>query len=174
MLAAVQWPFLLAALPLCLYAAWNDLKYMIIPNKLCLSLLAAFVAMAPFLMTFSDLGWQLLAGVVVLVITFTLNALGKMGGGDAKMLAALAPYVAFERAPLFFMIFSVCLIGALIVHRAARAIPAVRSATPGWVSWEHSHFPMGTGISASLIIYLSLMTFMDKPTLNQVVNALLN
>ncbi len=167
MLEALHWPFLLAALPLCIYATWSDLKHMIIPNWLCLGLLGAFVLLGLFLMPIAALGWQLLAGLGVLVFTFVLNAAGKMGGGDAKMLAALAPYIAFERAPLFFMIFAACLMLALLVHRVARAIPVVRRATPDWVSWESAHFPMGTGISAALLIYLSIMVFLGKPSLNQ-------
>lgn len=174
MLDALHWPFLLAALPFCLYATWSDLKFMLIPNWLCLGLLGVFVVLALFLMPIVDLGWQLLAGFGVLVVTFILNATGKMGGGDAKMLAALAPYVAFERAPLFFMIFATCLILALILHRIARASKAIRAATPDWVSWESTHFPMGTGISAALLIYLAIMTFMGKPSLNDILIPLLS
>jgi len=157
MLDANHWLLFVVALPFCLYATWSDLKYMRIPNWLCLGLAGVFLAFGLYYLTLAELGWQFLAGLIVLIITFGLNAMGKMGGGDAKLLAALAPFIAFERAQDFFLIFAVCQIASLVIHRSARAMPPVRRATPDWVSWDSSHFPMGTGISASLAIYLLMM-----------------
>ncbi len=163
MLDANHWLLFVVALPFCLYATWSDLKFMRIPNWLCLGLVGVFCVYGLVYLSLSELGWQLLAGVVVLVITFGLNAMGKMGGGDAKLLAALAPFIAFERAQDFFLIFAVCQIASLVIHRSARAMPPIRRATPDWVSWSSSHFPMGTGISASLAIYLLLMALGKLP-----------
>lgn len=158
MLDVPHWPFLLVALPFCLYATWSDLKFMIIPNWLCLGLVGAFIVVGLVLLPLDVLGWQLLAGVIVLAATFLLNSFGIMGGGDAKMLAALAPYIAGPRVSDFLLIFAVCLLGSLALHRIAGAIPAIRRATPDWVSWNAGrNFPMGTGISAALVIYLAMM-----------------
>ena len=159
MLTAPHWPFFLVALPFCLYATWSDLKFMIIPNWLCLGLVGVFILVGLFVLPLSVLGWQLLAGFAVLVVTFILNAIGVMGGGDAKLLAALAPFIALERLADFLLIFAICLLVSLALHRMARAIPAVRRATPDWVSWEAGrNFPMGTGIAGALIIYLGMMS----------------
>ena len=41
--SAATW-FFLCALPICLWAAWSDLKYMKIPNKSVLALTVVFLA----------------------------------------------------------------------------------------------------------------------------------
>ena len=81
--------FLVAATPICLFAAWSDLKYMIIPNWVALALVAAFCLLGVMFLPFEDVLWRLLAGFLVLVSGFVLNALGLIGGGDVKFLSGL-------------------------------------------------------------------------------------
>lgn len=152
--------FLLAALPLSFYAALSDLKTMTIPNWVSIALIIAFTVVAIFVFPFETTLWRLCAGALMLVVGFVLNALRVMGGGDAKYLAAITPYVAFNQAADFLFIFAVALLVTLALHRLAMRIPPIRRATAGWASWEAGrNFPMGISIAAAIIFYLSLRVF---------------
>jgi prepilin peptidase CpaA len=40
-----------------------------------------------------------------------------------------------------------------------RAVPAVRRATPDWVSWQRKDFPMGLALVGTFVAYLVFMAF---------------
>jgi len=49
------------------------------------------------------------------------------------------------------------LLGALVAHRLAGRVPAIRSATADWASWgEKRDFPMGLALGGTLVCYLLL------------------
>jgi len=82
----------LVALPALLaVAALYDLASFTIPNRLSLALVALFpiFALAAGL-DWTMLGWHLAAGLAGLTLGFVLFALGWIGGGDAKLFAAVA------------------------------------------------------------------------------------
>lgn len=81
--------------PFCmLFAAISDMLSMTIANRVSLVLLGAFVVVAPLTgMAWADFGWHLAAGAAVLACTFCLFAMGAMGGGDAKLMAASAVWM---------------------------------------------------------------------------------
>src|ERR1700742_2496864 len=87
----------LVALPVLLAAAagW-DLASFTIPNFLSLALVALF---AVFIicagLSWHAAGWHLLAGLLGLCIGFALFALRYIGGGDAKLFAAVALWLGF-------------------------------------------------------------------------------
>lgn len=88
----------LVALPVLLAAAagW-DIASFTIPNFLNLALAAAFAVFAVSAgLSFSAIGWHLLAGVIALALGFTLFALGHIGGGDAKLFAAVALWLGLK------------------------------------------------------------------------------
>lgn len=152
--------FLIPVLPLSLLAGWSDLKTMTIPNWISIALIAAFIVLAPFFMPLTDVGLRLCAAAIVLAIGICLNFIGKLGGGDAKYLAGIAPYVSLSTIAEFMFIFSISLIATLIVHRIAMRIKPLRAATPDWASWEAGrNFPMGISIAAAIIVYLLTLSF---------------
>ncbi len=62
---------------------------MTIPNWISLVLLAGFFAVAPFVLSsWSEFGLHILVGMTCFVLGVGMFALGWMGGGDAKLLAA--------------------------------------------------------------------------------------
>jgi len=76
-------------------AALHDLRERRIPNALSLILTGLFVPIAALeALTGADFmtafGWPLIIAAVVLVAGLTLFATGLMGGGDVKLLAAIA------------------------------------------------------------------------------------
>jgi prepilin peptidase CpaA len=90
LLLLIFFPALLA------YAAVSDMLTMTISNRVSLLLIAGFfiVACAGGL-PWPTLGLHLLAGLLVLAVTFGMFAAGWMGGGDAKLAAATALWFGF-------------------------------------------------------------------------------
>ena len=154
-MTASAW-LLVPALPVGLWAAWSDLARMTIPNRAVLALVAAFALAAPLLLPWPEIGARALQLAIVLGAGVTLNAAGLVGAGDAKFAAAMALYVAPADAAAFLSVLSLALLLAFALHRALRAVPPVRAATPGWASWERREFPMGLALGPALAAYLVL------------------
>ncbi|HEY4077371.1 MAG TPA: prepilin peptidase [Rhizomicrobium sp.] len=90
-LVLVVLPALLAA------AAGWDLASFTIPNFLSLALIALFAIFAVTVgLSWHAAGWHLLAGLLGLCIGFALFALRYIGGGDAKLFAAVALWLGFS------------------------------------------------------------------------------
>lgn len=85
-------------LPLILaVAAGWDLASYTIPNFLSIALIGLFAIFAVAAgLTVPAIGWHLLAGAAGLAVGFTLFALGWIGGGDAKLFAAVALWLGFR------------------------------------------------------------------------------
>lgn len=147
---------LIPALPVAIWVAWSDMKFMRIPNKAVLTLVAVFAVAGFIALPLAEFGWRWVHLAVVLVAGFALTSAGLVGGGDSKFAAAMAPFVALGDLRFFLVLFAACLIAAFAAHRILRAIPAVRRATPDWVSWTHRKFPMGLALTGALVIYLGL------------------
>jgi len=85
---------LLPAVLIGIWVAWNDMKFMKIPNLAVLALTAVFVVLGPIALPFDTYLWQLSHLPMVLVVGFVLNLAGAIGAGDAKFAAAMAPFFA--------------------------------------------------------------------------------
>ncbi len=156
---------LISVFPLALaFAALSDMFTMLISNRVSLLLIAAFVPAA----LLSGMGWQLVAwhvacGAIVLVVTFALFALGWIGGGDAKLTAAIALWVGFSHileysllASLLGGVLTLTLLGLRLVpmpspvakiawaarlHDASTGIPyGIALATAGIMIFPHTIF----------------------------------
>lgn len=152
--------FLPVALPICFYIVWTDLKFMRIPNPAVLALLAGFVVIGPFVLDLGDYAWRFAHVAVVLVIGFVLNLTGGFGAGDAKFAAAMAAFVPLPDATFVIYLFAGLLLSAWATHRLARRVPAIRRATPDWISWDRRDFPMGIALGPTLAIYLAIPAFL--------------
>ncbi|MEO1641236.1 MAG: prepilin peptidase [Pseudomonadota bacterium] len=165
---AAYW-LLPAVIPLALYISWNDMRTMKITNNSMLVLFGAFVVLGPFAFGFPTYFWQLLHGPVVLVVGMAIWALRLVGGGDAKMLAAMAPYFWLDDLRLILIVFVAASLGALITHSIFRFTP-LHKLTPDWASWSAGKgnlrggilglnlaFPKGTALSLTLVVYLLLV-----------------
>ena len=106
---------ILVIFPLCMaMAACSDLLTMTIPNRLSVILIAAFLAVAPLAgLSLHDMLMHLAGGGIVFAVCFALFALGIMGGGDAKILAASALWFGFDQS-LFVYIMYVSVFGGLL------------------------------------------------------------
>lgn len=151
--------FLPFALPICMWVAWSDLKFMKIRNKAVVALIVVFVVVGLIALPLADYPWRLLQIIVVLGLGFLLSVAGAVGAGDAKFAAAMAPFIPVEDLRLFMVLFAAVLLAAFITHRLFRRLPAVTTRTPDWVSWNSKKFPMGLALGGSLVIYLALGVF---------------
>ena len=109
--------------PFCmLFAAISDTLSMTIANRVPVLLLAVFALVAPLTgMDWASYGWHFAAGGLVLAVTFGLFALGGMGGGDAKLLAATAVWMGLNIHLVEYLVASTFIGGlltlAILVYR---------------------------------------------------------
>jgi prepilin peptidase CpaA len=150
--AAIVLPFVL---PVALWVAWSDMKFMRIPNAAVLSLVAVFATVGLAALPLEIWAWRWTHLAVVLGIGFAAHAAGAVGGGDAKFAAAMAPFFATADLRFALALFAACILGAFACHRAARALAPVRALAGDWRSWTHPGFPMGLALSGTLVLYLA-------------------
>lgn len=105
------------AMLLCLgWAAWTDVRELRIPNWLTLAGVTVALGVR-WLQSGSALGDGLLGAAVGLAFGLTCFAMGILGGGDAKLLAAVGAFVGLEG-----------IAGALIVTTVTGALLALGNA----------------------------------------------
>lgn len=157
--AMVLLPFVF---PIAIWVAWSDLKVMKIPNRAVLTMLAVWVALGWYAVGVTPWLWSFALMAVVLVLGFLGNMIGLFGAGDAKFAAAMAGVFIGGNIYLIAGLYAACSVGALVLHRILKRIPAVRRATPDWTSWDRRNmFPMGTALASMLVLYL-LAAFLPK------------
>jgi prepilin peptidase CpaA len=101
------------AAALLLWSMLTDYLYAVIPNGVTASVALLFVAFAIASgMPWSGWGSALCAGGLLLGAGFGLFALGVIGGGDAKLLAATALWAGWQGLPDLLMIMG--LVGGLV------------------------------------------------------------
>jgi prepilin peptidase CpaA len=141
------------------FAAFSDMLTMTIPNRVSLLLIAGFVAMAVLTgMPLKTFGLHVAAGFVVLAVTFTMFALGWIGGGDAKLAAATGMWCGFGvlvEYLVFASIFGGLLTLALLYMRTY-LLPEF-AARIDWIARLHHHktgIPYGIALAAAgLMVY---------------------
>lgn len=149
--AAVLLPFVL---PIAIWVAWSDMKFMRIPNTSVLALVAVYATVGLMALPVEVWVWRWTHLAVLLGLGFIAHAAGAVGGGDAKFAAAMAPYFGADDLRFVLALFAACLLGAFVCHRTARALAPVRALAGDWQSWTHPGFPMGLALSGTLVLYL--------------------
>ncbi|WP_170831334.1 A24 family peptidase [Jannaschia faecimaris] len=148
--------FGLLTFPITVWIVWTDLFEMKIKNEAVLAMLAIFVFAGFFLMPFGDYAWRYLHFVVMLLICFALSATIGMGAGDAKYIAAVAPFIALDDTgsiALLYAIWSVLLlVGMFIARRSGR----LRRAKPDWIWFSDDrkgYVPFGLALAPTVSSY---------------------
>src|SRR5262245_62404327 len=96
------------------FAALSDMLSMTIANRVSIVLVVTFAAVAPLTgMDWATYGWHFAALGAVLAVTFAMFAVGGMGGGDAKLMAATALWMGFNFNLLGYLVTSAFLGGVL-------------------------------------------------------------
>jgi prepilin peptidase CpaA len=155
---AAAWSALLLTAPLFVWAAIWDLRMMLIPNRISIMLAAIFVVWAVLFATPEAAMWRALIGCAVLAVGIALVIFARMGGGDMKLLAAAALFVAPRDAGTALILLSLCLIALLPSLAVMRKVVRARNAPVQWVSLRPGmqQVPMGVSIAAAAVIYLVL------------------
>lgn len=148
--------FGLLTLPVTFWVIWTDLVSMKIKNEAVLAMLAIFVVVGFFLLPLGDYAWRYVHFVVVLVVCFVLSATIGMGAGDAKYIAAVAPFVALAdvgEIALLYAIWSVVLLFGMFIARRSNAL---RRSKPDWIWFaddRKGYVPFGLALAPTVSSY---------------------
>ena len=100
-------------------------------------------------------------GAAVLLVGFLLFAGGLIGGGDAKMAAVLAPFVAGSDVGRLLLIYCIVALALILILRLAQQM--LRHEETGWLSIDQLGkpaaqrvFPMGVIFAITMAIYLGM------------------
>lgn len=138
-------------------AASSDLLTMTISNKIPLALFAGFAALAFLLrLDIAAIASHVGAGALVLAVCFAMFARGWIGGGDAKLAAAIALWLGW--APLLDYLIIVSIFGGaltllLLMVRKVPLPPALLKQE--WVDRLHhpkSGIPYGVALAAAALV----------------------
>jgi prepilin peptidase CpaA len=164
-LAVLQYALLLMFPAIMAFAGSIDLLTMTIPNRVSLALVAVFPLAAALIgLEWAAVASHLGAGALMLVVGIGMFARGWLGGGDAKLLAAVALWLGFEHLAGYLLLVAIAG-GAL-----ALLILFYRNVTPpGWMldhAWAMRLHDKTVGIpygialaAAALWIYPSTLWF---------------
>ena len=121
-----------ATMILLIAAAATDITRYRIPNIIVYAIVAAFAVGAIFNFAWPAIVWPVLAGVAMFLLGAGLFALGMFGGGDVKLIAAMALWTGFADLPRFLLIMSAAggLIGLVLLLKRRRQQPAMASSVP--------------------------------------------
>jgi len=141
-----------------LTAAAKDATSMTIPNWISLAVIAGFLIVTPFV-------WQglevfmthLLVGLCFFSVGFVMFALGWLGGGDAKLMAATALWWQWDEAAIY-VVYTTMLGGALAILLVfgRKYIPA-RVLTADWAYHlfkDEKKMPYGLALAGGALLTL--------------------
>jgi prepilin peptidase CpaA len=149
------------------FAASSDLLTMTISNRLVLALTGSFFVLAIFAgLGWAEIGSHILAAAVVLAGAFICFARGWIGGGDAKIAAAIALWFGFDQV-MPYLLYASLLGGALtllILKFRTGPLPASLSGY-SWIQRLHdnnSGVPYGIALAAAALMIYPDTIFMQK------------
>jgi prepilin peptidase CpaA len=136
------------------FAGAMDLLTMTIPNRVSIVLIAAFAVAAAMM----GIGWWALAshvgaGLLMLAVGIGMFALGWLGGGDAKLLAATALWLGFDHLLPYLLLTAIAggaLALAILFYR--RMAPPLWLARQSWAMNLHgakAGIPYGLALAAA-------------------------
>jgi prepilin peptidase CpaA len=136
------------------FAGAMDMLTMTIPNRVSIVLVAAFAVAAAMV----GIGWWALAshigaGLLMLTIGIGMFALGWLGGGDAKLLAATALWLGFDHLLPYILLTGIA--GgalAIVIMTYRNLMPPLWLARQEWAMRLHqakSGIPYGMALAAA-------------------------
>jgi prepilin peptidase CpaA len=143
------------------FAASSDLLTLTISNRISLALAVGFLILAALCgLAPQTIVWHLLAGLGVLTAGLILFARGLVGGGDAKLAAAAALWLGFDRLADYALLSSLLGGAVTVAVLAFRLVPLptwlANDACAGKLHHPDAGVPYGIALAAAaLVIYPS-------------------
>jgi prepilin peptidase CpaA len=143
---------------LAILAALKDLTSYTIPNAICLALAGVFFALAAAIgMPFADLGAHLLVGAAALAVGMAMFALGWIGGGDAKLMAACCLWLGWPATQIFLLDTALAggVFAVMLLTLRAPMVRALIPPTDGWygrLSEPGEQAPYGVAIAIGALL----------------------
>ncbi|MHC2335511.1 A24 family peptidase [Bradyrhizobium sp. USDA 4454] len=139
------------------YVATIDIATRLIRNEICLAL--AFLGIAGQLASPTQIGQSLIVAAILFLVLFVIYQRGAIGGGDVKLLVALA--IGLPLPGVIELLTATALAGGVLaaVHLMMRRLPAPRLAPAGsslvrrvyaverWRHLRHAPLPYGVAIA---------------------------
>jgi len=148
---------------LLVYAACSDVASLTIPNWLSIAMAALFVPAAFAIgMPLLDLGMHLLFGFGVLTVGFFLFQANIIGGGDAKLLAAVSVWTGIGAfAPFILWTAAAGGVMALALLAARQFIPQAETNPPfvNRLLKQQNGIPYGVAIMAGGLMAIPYLPF---------------
>jgi prepilin peptidase CpaA len=145
------------------FAASSDLITMTISNRISLLLIAGFFVLAVMTgMPLAEIGMHVGAAAAVLVVAFVFFARGWIGGGDAKLAAAIALWFGFEQLLNYLTLASILggILTLLIMRFRLMPLPGLL-ANQEWAKRLHR---MDTGVPYGIALAIAaLWVYADTP-----------
>ena len=155
MLHLSNYILLIPAIPISIWVAWSDMKFMRIPNVACYALFISFLLIGPLTFDMHEYGIRILQGIVMLIAGFFATSIGLIGGGDAKFTAAMVPFIALSHVIPFVFIVGIMSFVSIALHKLIGITPGLKGYIKDWDSWNaHGMFPFGVTLAGSLLAYL--------------------
>jgi len=134
---------------------YKDATTMTIPNWISLLVIAGFFITMPFVWQgWSNFGEHLAVGGVMLMIGFVMFATNGLGGGDAKLMAAISLWWTWTDLTMF-VIYTLLAGGALALFiLVGRYFVPARIITSSWMHTivkDNSKMPYGLALAAGAL-----------------------
>ncbi|MEM9740369.1 MAG: prepilin peptidase [Pseudomonadota bacterium] len=156
----------LACLSLCIFAALHDVATLKIPNWLNATIAGlGLSALAVSGLPLTSIGWHGLVALIAFIVSFGLFSFGVFGGGDAKMIPAVALWMG-PVAIVPFLVWTAFIGGGIaLIGLAARYAP-IPQAAPNWVANTLSRgegVPYGVAIAGGALMAASHSPLLSAP-----------
>lgn len=151
--------FLLVIFPsLMICAMVSDLRTMLIPNWISVSLVVAFFLFIPFsALSWSQIGFYMLTSLGMLVVCFGAFTRGWIGGGDAKLIPATVLWLGPLSLIAYLVLaslFGIILLAGVLAWRHLFSVP-IFSTNDDWAMRlrnPNQSLPYGVALGASALI----------------------
>lgn len=132
---------------LCLIMIYWDLRFMRIPDAISVSFAILFIVYVLAAWPEVDLMARLLTAVFAFAICFLSFFFRVMGGGDTKVIPAMALFIPAQSIAGIALLFSGCLLISILFVLLLRKL---RSSHPqGWAVFSSEKLPMGLAIGST-------------------------
>lgn len=134
-------------------AGVTDVRRYRIPNLIVYAIVIAFAVGAAFNLSWPAIGWSVVAGVGMFLLGAGLFAFGLFGGGDVKLVAAMALWTGLADLPRFLLVMTAAggLLGVVWMLKRRRHQLALANSTESPADASSAE-PVASGASSGVAV----------------------